>query len=399
MWLTGPRAPRRRDATLDELGVGRVRGPLVGATRVSPDSALTHSAVWAACRIRADVVASLPVRAYIARPGGRAATDPPAFFAQPTGIDLAPDAEDWTWPEWAWARQWDLDRVGVFGAVITHRDKTRRPRALAPIGERDLSLTVRGPRILEARAYGDVLPLEDLWLETLYRPSGSPVGLSAVMHAARTIGSAVSAQQAAADHWAAGLRPAGILRNTSYRRVDPSQIDAAQEKFRAAVERGGLFVSGRDWEWTPVQVEGVQETLLDELRWSIADVARFMGIPSDLLDGAQSGTTVTYQNLSDRALQFLTYHLGALLHRAEARWSRDLCDPSVSVSLDADALLRMDPTQRTDLLVRQVGAALVTNSEAREILDRPALTGQDIADHHALYGAPRTTPMTGGVAP
>jgi hypothetical protein len=54
----------------------------------------------------------------------------------------------------------------------------------------------------------------------------------------------------------------------------------------------------------------------------------------------------------------------------------------------------MDPTATAEAIKAEIEARTLTNSEARALKDRPPLTQAEIDEFTAIYGAPRTQPIT-----
>lgn len=68
------------------------------------------------------------------------------------------------------------------------------------------------------------------------------------------------------------------------------------------------------------------------------DTARIMGVPADMVD-AQSGASMTYANMADRAEALIDYGLANIAAAMEARWSDDdLVPHGSSVGFDFTAL-------------------------------------------------------------
>jgi hypothetical protein len=82
----------------DRMGTGRT-------ARVTNDTALRHSAVWACLRLRAGLISSFPVDCYRMVNGLQVEMPKPPIFTNPSGGRMR-------WWEWMWATQWDLDRAG-----------------------------------------------------------------------------------------------------------------------------------------------------------------------------------------------------------------------------------------------------------------------------------------------
>ena len=101
----------RRSADLDAF-----RPPLnseagrLGNGAATAKSSLRVGAMWAALRLRSDLISTLPWKPY-REVGGRAIEVPkPPMLVDPSA--------GWLWNEWMYATQFDIDRFGnVFGHI------------------------------------------------------------------------------------------------------------------------------------------------------------------------------------------------------------------------------------------------------------------------------------------
>lgn len=386
------RSGRALGDTPQEIVPGRNdRHPMVGAVDIDSDTALRQSAVWAALRIRANMIGSLPVDLYRRVGNGPGAIN----VARPkTAFLESPDGEQ-DFADWMWATQFDADRAGNTIGLITARDGFGLPARveLAPIDE--VTVRCRGPQVKWYRIGGTKYQPEEVWHFRQYRLAGHAVGMNVVTYAAASISGYLSAQKFALDFYRAGGMPSGVLRNTE-QEVDPKQSEVMKRRFRAAIADRGIFVTGRDWDWTAVAAEGAAQAYLEELRWGTADVARWFDVPGDLIDAAMSGSAITYANIGQRQTALLVNHLGPAIQRRERNLSRATPSPQF-VKLNSDALLRMDPETRARVLLADVQGRVRTVSEVRAIYDLPPLTPEDKAEFAELF--PNKAPAPAGAAP
>lgn len=373
---------RRRAATLDALGVpargtvGRYGG------RVDEKTALAHSAVWAACRLRADLISTLPVDVFRRVAGVDVEVPKPPVVATPDGNPAA---------VWLWATQFDLDRCGNCFGIITERDGFGLPRRVELVPFDTVSVQVRDGVLDSYRISGQTFDPSQVWHETQYQPAGMPVGLSPVAMAAMSIGGYLSAQQFVQDWFTSGAAPIGRLRNTQ-KTINADDAANVKARFKAAVTGRDVFVTGADWDYDMIAVPASEAAFIDALNYGVTDVARAFGVPATAIDGSNSGTaSVTYSNVTDDTLRFLTHHIGPSVIRREAFLSR-LVAEGRRVRFNTDAMLRMDPGKRQDILRSDYLVKLRTNSEVRALNNLPPLTPADIAEFEAI---PDPTP-TGG---
>jgi HK97 family phage portal protein len=361
---------------------GQGAGTLAGSVRVNQDTALRNSAVWAALRIRADLISTMPVDVYRLVDGVRVNVKPPPVLVNPGGERVGIE-------EWLYSTQFDLDRAGNAFGLVTERDALGLPARidLLPLG--DVTVRSRGGTI-DYLIGGKATPASEVWHEKQYTVSGLAVGLSPVANAAFTLGAYQSALQFAIEWFSNSAMPAFELKNKE-QTVPQEVADIVKMRAEAAMTPGGVFVHGNDWELKPVQSMTAQSAYLDMMRDGVPDIARYFGVPADLIDGAVSGSGVTYANIGQRNTQFLIMHLGPAVRRRETALSGLTAKPRF-VKLNRSGLLAMDPATRATTLGAQIKSFQLAPDEARAIEDRAPLTAQQWADLERVNGAARTTP-------
>jgi len=214
--------------------------------------------------------------------------------------------------------------------------------------------------------------------------------MSPVANAAWSIGQYLSAEQVTLDWFGNGAVPGAQLRNKE-KVVTPVEAQAVKDRVKASVTSGDVFVTGNDWEYQMIQAKASDTQWMEAQHSSISDIARFFGCPSDLIDAAVSGQSVTYANMTERNLQFLIMNIGPAVARRERALTK-LVAPPRYVKLNADALLRMNPKLRAETLAAQIQSRTLTPNEARELDNRRPLTDAQIAEFEQLFGAPRVAP-------
>lgn len=379
----------KRAATLSDRGVPSRTARGAGTVAVTSETSLTHSAVWACLRLRANLISTLPADEYRRTGGVQREVSPRAPILDRPGA-LFPGGPAVSWSEWMFATQLDMDRFGnCFGLISWGPDAF--PLRIDLTSAAEWSVSVRNGE-LEYRYRGALVDRMSVWHERQYVVPGLPVGLSPIAYAAMAIGQYLSAQQFTLDWFGNSTVPAGRLKNTS-KKITPGEADLVKRRFKAAVQSGDVFVHGADWEFDLMAAQASQAQFLETQGFSISDVARFLDVPGDLIDAETSTGSVTYANMTQRNLQLLVTSLGPAIKRREDAWTAARPKPRY-VKLNTDALLRMDPKTRYDMLAVGVDKRAITPNEWRELDDRPPLTPEQEAEFGRLFGArnPEPTP-------
>jgi HK97 family phage portal protein len=365
------RALTNRDLASDQIG-WQLRGSRggTGTASVTQETALRHSAWWACLRLRADLISTTPVDSFRERDGRQIeVTKPPLLVTPAPGVDIT---------EHMYSSQFDLDRYGNSVGIITGRNSFGLPATieLAPMSE--VSARMNGHRLVEWRICNEKYLPEEIWHEKQFTVGGMPLGLSPLAYAAWTIGGYLSAQQFALDWFTNGAQPSGVLRNTE-QTVVKDIATVAKASFKAATENRDIFVTGKDWEWTPAATDAASTGFLEQQSAGILDVCRYLGVPGDMIDASNSTGNITYANVTQRNVQLLVINLGPAYVRRERKWSMALPAPRF-VKFNTDALLRMDPETRQRTILARVAGKTLAPSEARALDNVDPFTDEQLAE-------------------
>lgn len=370
------------------------RSRSVGNTTISADSALRHSAVWACLRLRADLMSTIPIKSF-RQVGDIQVTVPPTPFL------LDPAGDGFGDCDWRYSSQIELDRSGNTFGVITARDGFGLPAQVELAANSKVVVRGTGPRITGYTIGGKQYDPQDVWHERQFTVAGVPLGLSPIAYGAMTIATHLSAQQFALDWFTNGAMPSGTLKNTA-KTITGDQAIVVKNRYKAAVQNRDIFVTGADWEFDMAEIKANESQFLDTMKFSILDVARFLGVPGDMID-ADAGSTakITYANITQRNLQLLIMNLGPAIVRRERALSRALPAPRF-VQFDTDALLRMDNQTRNAMLLSMTGGRpILTPDEARAQNNLPPFTAAQLEELSAIEAsktpsAPAGTPVQEG---
>jgi HK97 family phage portal protein len=369
----------QRDLAAEQIGWQYRDRSKTGSVSVTQETALRHSAVWACLRLRANLESTLPIDVFRVVDDRQYEVSKPNLLIEPyPGVLIT---------EHLFSSRMDLDRYGNSVGVIHARDARNNPAEIELAPMADVSARCKGYSIEYWRIGGEEYPPDVIWHEKQYTIGGWPLGLSPIAYAAWTVGGYLSAQQFALDWFNAGAAPTGVLKNTA-KQISEAKATEVKTNFKLAVQNRDIFVHGNEWEWTPAQQEATSVAFLDEMEYGVTDVCRFLDVPADMIDAAKSGSHVTYANTSQRMVQLLVLNLGPPLKRREEKWSTAVAKPR-QVKLNTDALLRMDPKAREDILLARVAGRVLTPDEERALNNLPPLTDSEIERMNLILGDPK----------
>lgn len=367
--------------TLNQLvPVRQGRNPL--APIMKPDDELRNSIVWAALRLRADLISTLPLRVWRQKNASdlKMSIPLPSNLARPGSLVVGgPLARI---DEWLYATQMDLDRFGNAFGMIVSRNSMGMPTRIDLIPAANVTVSVK-QGVVSYSIGGKPYDASEIWHEKQNVVSGLPVGLSPVAYAAMALGQYQSAEQFAATWFTSGALPSAVMKN-SKKTLTPQQSQDMKTQVKTTLSSGDVLVVGNDWDYTMISVPPAQAQFLEAMNASAADCARFFNMPGDLLDLAVSGQSITYANIGQRNLQALTMNLGPSIYRREQMLTSLLPAPQY-VDLDTSALLRMDPATEATVVATNITARRITPNEVRDGDNRPPFTPEQEAEFIRLF--------------
>jgi HK97 family phage portal protein len=137
-------------------------------------------------------------------------------------------------------------------------------------------------------------------------------------------------------------------------------------------------VLGSGARFQAVTIAPEEAQFLETTQANIRTIARYFGVQPELI-GADSGNSLTYANVEQRALDFLTFGLRPWLVRLETALSALLSSTTI-VKFNAAALVRTDLLTRYQAHESAIRAGWKLRSEVRELEDLPPIAGIDDQD-------------------
>jgi HK97 family phage portal protein len=139
---------------------------------------------------------------------------------------------------------------------------------------------------------------------------------------------------------------------------------------------GKVAVLGDGLKYEAMTIPAAEAQLIEQLRWTVEDVARCFHVPLHKLGMGQP----TLNNIAALNQDYYTQCLQSLIEALELLLDEGLALPTtIGVELDLDGLLRMDPLSLADANEKGVRAGVLTPNEARFRLNLPPIEGGDSA--------------------
>jgi len=209
-------------------------------------------------------------------------------------------------------------------------------------------------------------------------------GMSVLYRARRSLGTAISGDKAANRMFTNGAMISGLVTPDDDVENGGGFEDGEADTIRESINRrmtgtenaGQIAVINRRLKFQPWSLSAEDAQFLESREFSISEVARWFGVPANLLmkDGAVStwGQGIEVVN---RGLH--RYTLAGWTSRIEQRLARLLAGKRFA-EFDYSGYLKPSPEQEIALLIQQVDSGLLTPNEARAIRNMPPLDGGDI---------------------
>lgn len=155
---------------------------------------------------------------------------------------------------------------------------------------------------------------------------GSILGQAPLERFRDTYGLALAARRYGAEWFRDGAHPSAILQ--SEQAISMEQAATIKERFMAAVrKKREPAVLGAGLTYVAAQGDPAKSQMIEVEQQVVGRIARIMGVPVEMIGGAGGGSSVTYANREQRAVDLLTYNVDPYLVRLEGMFTEALPDP------------------------------------------------------------------------
>jgi HK97 family phage portal protein len=360
-------------------------GMSLGGSDPTTDQALQVSAVWACVRLIADSVSMMPLHAFTLAEGLRVPINDPPFVVRPSS--------DATMPEWIYMLMVSLLlRGNAYGRTV-RRDTAGYPVQIELMNPDRVRCDL-DPQTGSLRYVynGTVLVNEDVVHTRAFRMPGSEKGLSPIQYSARMINTDSAVAEFAYGYFRDGAHPSAVLSTDLM--MNQTQADNTKARFVAAIKGREPAVLSGGMKYTAVQVSPEESQFLATQKYGVAGIARIFGVPPEMI-AAEAGNSMTYANVEQRGLDFLTYTLQPWLTRLEAAMAQ-LLPGNKHLRFDTSVLTRTDFETRMRATAIGIASKQMTPDESRALADKAPLTQEqkDLLGLVPLTVSPTGRPLT-----
>lgn len=363
------------------IGVNGWPVPL-SATSVTPDSAQSVGACYAAVALIAEAIGSLPLKLYRRDGEDRTtATDHPLH----TVLHRAPNDQQSATEFWEWMVSSMLLTGNAYAKVTRGWDG--QARSLDPMVTSNVTIMRKGETIAGYEYTNRdgvrerLLPAEVFHLR--HRAGNDPlVGVSPITAARAVIQLAQAEAQHGQSTFDNGTRASGIISMPGRLKPEQRQAIAASwaSQYAGGANAGKVPVMEEGSTFTPISLSLADSEWVASRRFSVEEVARIFKVPPVLIGDLSHST---YSNSVAMDQFFAKHTLGRHLSAIEGAINRQLLTPQAARTMYAEfsleGLLRGSSTERAQFYSTAVNDGWLKRSEVRKLENLPALPGVDDA--------------------
>lgn len=345
-------------------------------TRVSPDTVMNLSAVWACTTRTSQLVASLPAALYAKGPNDsrEAVADSLAEI-----LTVSPNSDQTAFEFWE----------GVVAQLLI---RGNAPSELLKIGNRVVGLRplinatpdVR-QGVLVRWSYLDRGKVEYLPREKVFNipgfSTGGGLGMSAVRAGVHSFGAALAADQTSSSFFSNAMQPGAVITweiKDGQTPPTPEQrgvLKALLDEFTGSRKAGKALVLPPQAKYNSVTMSPEDAQLLDTRRYAVEDICRWFGVPPVIIGHSAEGQTMWGTGVEAIMLSWLTTGVNPLLKRIEKRILKELVPAGRRQNwyfeFNREAVLQMDSQAKGTFMSMMGASGTMTANERRKLLNLP----------------------------
>jgi HK97 family phage portal protein len=344
-----------------------------GDQRISPETALTYSAVWACVRVIAESLSGVGWHAYERKPENQRfkfpILDDVAWLLQ---LQANPETSAFDW------RQVMLKDALTWGNGYAEIERTMsgKPLWLWQLDPGRVEVVRDGSQLWYEVDNGPGTRTTRLRPENVFHLKGlgpdGLVGWSIVELARKSIKLGLQEEKFGSDFFGRGVNPGGMV-------TIPGHVtNEARKKFRKDFEalyagesnQRRVVVVSDGITFTPMSLPNNDAQFLESRTFQVNEICRWYGVPPHKLADL---TRATFSNIEEQERAFVADCLLPWARRLESEADIKLFGPVKRgrrfTRLNLDALMRGNSQTQTDTVTKKVASGLLTLDEGREYFD------------------------------
>lgn len=321
---------------------------------------MTLGAFYACVTLLADVISTLPLKAYRWRDGAKVLVDP-----QPPLLLTTP-YPDTTWFAWLWMMMESLAVTGNAFGYVASFDQNGKPSAILPIHPDSIACKLNDDGNPEYWVGGKKQPDNRIVHIKRYPIAGQAYGMSPVQKMASAVGLGLAAERFGLRYFRDSANPSGILSTEQeltadqQKRAMKSWIISHQGRRLPAVMSGGL-------KWQPVTLTPNESQFLETRSFQRGDIAMWFRVPPFMIGDTEKSTSWG-TGIEEMTLGFLKFTLMPWLSCIEQEVTARLPRGQFA-KFNTDELLRGDIKNRMDAYKAGRETGMYSVNELRDFED------------------------------
>jgi HK97 family phage portal protein len=341
--------------------------PSLSGVRVTDETSLRLSAVYASVRLIADTVATLPVDQYIRQDGQRVPFRPQDPWVLNPSMRL---------PRTTFWQQVMMSLLLDGNAfVMLSRDGIGRIDNLTVLNPTHVHVMPRGEGY-QVEGMGVIAPLQMLHVTEMLLP-GKDRGTSRIEQAKESLGLGLALQEYASTFFGNGAFPGVVIEIPGEPTLEQRQeIQATWENSHKGTRRAHkpvVMMNGS--KVTPISVNPDDSQLLDQRKFAVEEVARLFRIPPFMLGVTEGG--MSFASVEQQMLFFAEHTIRPYVEMLESAFSRLLVNDRSFIKFNLNALVRADLNTRTEAYSKALLAGYMSVNDVRSLEDQRAVEDGD----------------------
>jgi HK97 family phage portal protein len=339
----------------------RAKQPVIPSRQaaiVTPDTALTLTAVYRAVQIIATPISKMPINTYRFATGVELRVDNPVLVNKP---DINSNRRDFIFQTVvSLALEGNAFWLKNYGSNGNVNNLTLLPASAVAVRYKDPLDITKG---IVYDYLGKTYTSREIEQLKLFSKTGSLRGIAPIEAARADVSAALDLRDYAKNWFTQAGVPTGVLKTSQS--LNAEQAEAVTANWHNKQQNRQIAVLGNGFDYQQVALSPREALFTDIVEQNIVSIARLFGIPARLLITTVPGGSDTYTNLQDENQVFYRHTLMAYTDAITDALSN--CLPrGTRVEFDYQHLFRADVTTRYNYYATGIGSGFLTVDEVRE---------------------------------
>lgn len=330
------------------------------AATVTPDTALTLTAVYRAVQIIATPISKMTINTYRYATGMEVKVENPILVNKPSISETRRDFLFQTVTELAltgnafWYKQYGSNGQ-VNNLTILPSSAVQVSNPIDRNGKPDLSRIVYN-------YLGTEYSKNEIEHLKIFARAGYLRGVSPIESCRKDISAAIDLRDYAGNWFTAAGVPTGVLKTNAM--LTPADAETITANWHNKQQNRQVAVLGNGFEYQQIALSPRDALFTEVQDQQVQSIARMFGIPARLLLTSVPGSSDTYSNLVDESQVFYRFTLMAYSDAITDALSN--CLPrGTRIEFDFEHLFKADVAARYDYYKVGIDAGVITKEEAR----------------------------------